>query len=244
MVAGCCQTWIEHPIQSDRARPRSDLHPHFFATKAHWRARAYGLAALPRVLSVAATGRLIGDESPVPTLSLGVLAIAQMDCSNKFYSSSIAPNFQSSVPCHPAIGNSSTSVGWNEHGSWTSSIIVRWRSFFLENGWTWVASKLYFSKFQSSSNKKIASYRVLGAKDGLRKFAVKNGSPQRVRLQNSNLNPPPCPQNWNNKSQSKHHSKWLQKLGLSALCHNLSQAAATTTSISSMLQVAQNQQCL
>ena len=52
MVAGCCQTWNEHPIQSDHARPRSDLHPHIFATKARWRGIAHGLAHLPQVLAV------------------------------------------------------------------------------------------------------------------------------------------------------------------------------------------------
>ena len=59
MVAGfrCCQTWIQHPIQSDHARPRSDLHPHIFATKARWRGIAQPLcpatatAHLPNVLA-------------------------------------------------------------------------------------------------------------------------------------------------------------------------------------------------
>ena len=75
MVAGfrCCQTWIEHPMQSDHASPRSDLHPHIFATKARWRGIAHGLAHLPQVLSV-------GSQSH-SHCSFGVLAIAQMDCS-------------------------------------------------------------------------------------------------------------------------------------------------------------------
>ena len=225
MVAGCCQTWIEHPTQSDQARPRSDLHPHIFATEAHWRGTAHGLAALPSVLSVGSRHWSV-NRRLIPRANHVFGGFGH--CSNGLQQQVLLELYCAklselrSVPCHPAIGSCSTIVGWNEHGSWMSGKIVRWQSVFFGK---WIN----MGGFQSSLEPKTASGNLW---------------PKRVtrrdRLQNSNLNPHtlPCPPNWS-KSPSKHHSKWLQKLGFSALSHNLSQAAAT-----SMLQVAQTKQSL
>ena len=69
-----------------------------------------------------------------------------------------------------------------------------------------------------------------------------NGSPGGLDFKIATLTHTPCPQNWSNKSPIETSFQVTSlKLGLSASCHNLSQAAASTTS---MRQVAQNQQSL
>ena len=174
MVAGLCQTWIDH------ARPRSDLHPHIFATKARWRGIAQPLcpatatAHLPNVLAV-------GSQS------------------------------HSHWSDNPAIG------------SWTSRIIVRWRSFFWkmdEHGWL-PSSILPSSKFLPTRKlrsaghlRHIASLKPKGTSGNSQSKRVT----RRVRLQNSNPNPHTLPSNWNRKSPSKHHSKWLLWSLASPLC--------------------------
>ena len=173
MVAGfrCCQTWIQHPIQSDHARPRSDLHPHIFATKARWRGIAQPLcpatatAHLPNVLAVSG---------------------------HSYWS------------VNPAIG------------SWTSGIIVRWRSCFLMDEHWWLPSSIFpSSKFFQQENcggqLVICVISRPWSRRRPQEIRGQNGSPGGLGFKKATLThhiPPPCPQNWS-KSPSKHHSKWL-----------------------------------
>ena len=206
MVAGfrCCQTWIWtscHP--SDHARPRIDMHPHIFATKARWRGIAQPLcpatatAHLPNVLAVS---------------------------SHSYWS------------VNPAIG------------SWTSSIIVRWRSFFLkmdEHGWLpssiFPSSKVLPTRKLRRSAGHLRHIASLDPKADLRKFAVQNGSPGGLGFKIATLTQPTYPalkievNPHRNIIPSDFCEAWLVPLCV------LSQAAATTTSVR---QVAQNQQRL
>ena len=233
--AGCCQTWIDHPIQADHARPRSDLHPHIFATKGPWRGTAHGLASLPSVLSVgsrhwSATGRLI----PCANFVFGGFG----HCSNglqqqillELYCAKLSELRRSPVILRlMPFYHCWMERTWKLNVRQNCEMTIRF-FFWKMHKHGWLPSSIFpSSKFLPTRKlqRSAGHLRHISRPCSRRRpqeIRGQNGSPGGLgfkNLQNINPNPhTPCPQNWNwnSKSPSKHHSKWLLWSLASPLC--------------------------